>query len=357
MLRELVTAIQSSPWFHFEHDIEWTMEVDPGTFDLDKLHLLKDLGFNSFSLGVQSFEDDILQSLGRTHQRRDIHSSIAMLTEVFGEQVNYSIDLISALPGLSLAQWTETLQTAVSLYPRPRHVSIYDLQIESGTVFGKWYETNGEDSRPFTRSRSNAASILSRPMLPSVADAAFMYRYASGYLATRGYEHYEVSSYAMRAMHGDQQQSPWRSKHNQVYWSENGQWYAFGMGATSFVEGKMQARPRTLFDYYEWVKNYSSHGGNDDDDACIPSDLDLLQDIVLKRLRTSEGLNIDWVKNRFGGGEGIVEAILRGAALGMEMRITKLEGPFLRLTDPDGLILSNCIISSIFVELEELFDT
>jgi coproporphyrinogen III oxidase-like Fe-S oxidoreductase len=110
---------------------EITMEVDPGTFTMKKLQAWKDLGINRLSLGVQTFDDSLLESLGRIHRLKDIYDAVAMMRDVYGEDLNYSIDLISGLPGLSIALWTETLQIATAeLFPRPKHLSVYDLQIE-----------------------------------------------------------------------------------------------------------------------------------------------------------------------------------------------------------------------------------
>jgi len=131
-LQQILGAIldeDNSP-FAIKENCEITIEIDPGTFDIDKLRAVRAMGFNRISLGVQSFDDNILKSLGRVHTSRDVWESLRMLGEVFGSNVNYSMDLISGLPGLSLAKWVETLQTAVHLKPRPLHLSIYDLQIE-----------------------------------------------------------------------------------------------------------------------------------------------------------------------------------------------------------------------------------
>ena len=105
--------------------------MDPGTFTQETVQELYNIGFNRISLGIQSFDDNILQILGRVHRRVDIYKSIQYLYNVYGETLNYSIDLITGLPGLSIAKWTETIHTAIhSLYPQPQHLSIYDLQIE-----------------------------------------------------------------------------------------------------------------------------------------------------------------------------------------------------------------------------------
>jgi oxygen-independent coproporphyrinogen-3 oxidase len=186
-----------------------------------------------------------------------------------------------------------------------------------------------------------------------------MYKFAAGYLRAHGYEHYEVSSYALK----EDVNHSHRSQHNQVYWDANGQWYAFGLGATSFVEGRLTSRPKTFAEYLRWaddqwdVANSAGDSVPRDSETDVSSDLDVLMDVVLKRLRTSEGLALDWVRNRFEArGESYVEAILRGAQLGIELNLAIHEGGTLRLVEPDGFLYSNSIISSIFAELEDLKD-
>lgn len=167
-----------------------------------------------------------------------------------------------------------------------------------------------------------------------------MYKYASGYLRWHGYEHYEVSSYALPGH---------RSQHNQVYWAVGGQWYAFGLGATSQMDGQLIARPRTMVDYLRWVQHDPSPL------VAFPRTEDRLLDIVLKRLRTSEGLSLNWIGQEFGA--SYEEAVRRGAELGMELNMTTIdERGSLRLTDPEGFLYSNSIISTIFAELENLPD-
>jgi oxygen-independent coproporphyrinogen-3 oxidase len=132
---QAITATSGESPFVLADNAEISIEMDPGTFSKAKLQAVKDMGFNRISLGVQSFDDDMLESLGRVHRRQDVFDAVAMLKEVFGGDLNYSVDLISGLPGLSLAKWIETLQTAVHLDPRPQHLSLYDLQIESVRIY------------------------------------------------------------------------------------------------------------------------------------------------------------------------------------------------------------------------------
>jgi oxygen-independent coproporphyrinogen-3 oxidase len=113
-----------------------------------------------------------------------------------------------------------------------------------------------------------------------------------------------------------------------------------------------------LTDYVAWVKN----GGTRDahrarDEAACPNTLDWLTDVIMTRLRTSDGLDLDWIKDNAPNGDVVVEQILTGASLGLELGLAarhihkKKSLGTLRLADPDGFLFSNSIISSIFVEL------
>jgi coproporphyrinogen III oxidase-like Fe-S oxidoreductase len=231
-----------------------------------------------------------------------------------------------------------------------------------GTVFGQWYGNSGDDNVDMSSflSSKEYGSIPAKGMaqLPSASDSAFMYKYAAGYLRAKGYEHYEVSSYALRRSQrsGPASKGSFRSQHNQLYWALNGQWLAVGLGATSFINGHTVARPRELFDYVRWVDDVAltiqSNEGNHDDEVMDDLDDDFLMDTVLKRLRTSDGLSLNWVEHRFG--QSYVDAILRGCKLGFVFELVRLdrETKILGLVDPEGFLFSNSIISSIFVELE-----
>lgn len=332
--------------FILQGNAEVSMEMDPGTFSLEKLQSLQQLGIQRISMGVQSLDDTLLESMGRMHRTKDIYEAIDMLHQVYGGDVNYSIDLMSGLPGLSLAHWMETLAKATALTPPPSHLSLYDLQVEQGTVFGKWYDTAAIDEEATSKPKPATISSAAAP-LPSEDDCAFMYKYAAGYLRSKGWEHYEVSSYAKISNSPD---ISYRSRHNQLYWHPQGNWYALGLGATSFVDGRSVTRPKTLVDYVKWVDEQPAPESIDKDD-----DHDYLTTVVMKRLRTLEGLDLGWVQERFG--EVVVQSILKGASLGLDLGLAETTersggGKILRLMDPDGLVYSNYIISSIFMELE-----
>jgi oxygen-independent coproporphyrinogen-3 oxidase len=220
-LAAILSATTTAGPFALEKSAEISIEMDPGTFSRSKLQSIKEMGFNRVSLGVQSFDDTVLESIGRCHRREDIYESIYLLKQVYGDDINYSIDLISGLPGVSLAKWAETLEIATSL--SPSHLSIYDLQVERGTVFGRWYD--GQDDAKNSPSEPHGHIQASAPVtvsaLPSMEECAFCYKYASRYLRAKGYEHYEISSYA----NGNDSPSVNRSRHNQIYWEPGSQWF------------------------------------------------------------------------------------------------------------------------------------
>ena len=240
-IRAIMDSIFNSGKFDLDDNAEITMEMDPGTFDLKHAEELRQIGFNRISLGVQSFDDRILENIGRVHRLQDIKDAVNIIKMVFGEEANYSIDLISGLPDLTCAKWAETLDMALSLTPPPAHLSLYDMQIEMNTVFGEWYTEqiidDDEDESEDRSAKVGRENTLNLPSiqninknilpLPTPDDCAFMYKYASGYLSAKGFEHYEISSYARvvaKSEEFNEKANSKRSIHNQIYWDTEGDW-------------------------------------------------------------------------------------------------------------------------------------
>lgn len=221
----------SSSFGGLAHDAEVTLEMDPGTFDLVTAQKIKQCGVNRISLGVQSFDDVILSGCGRAHSSRDVVNALQLLKSVGFD--NISLDLISSLPHLTLDLWEKTLKRAISL-DICTHISVYDLQVEEKTAFGRWY-TPG--SFP----------------LPSNEESAQMYKMAVQILTAAGFEHYEVSNYAKQGR---------RSRHNQQYWKCNPVW-GFGLGAASFVGGVRYTRPSSMSEYVKFVEQLELYSDND----------------------------------------------------------------------------------------------
>jgi putative oxygen-independent coproporphyrinogen III oxidase len=302
---------------------EVSIEADPGTFTTTDLRYYRStLGINRISMGVQSFDDSLLLACGRSHSLRDVMRAIE---SVYAADVtNWSMDLISGLPGLTEDIWTSTLRTALDA--SPHHISIYDLQIEDGTPFGKKY-------------RPGVAP------LPTDDAAACMFEFASLLLGGTGYEHYEISNYALPGH---------RCRHNMTYW-EGRPYLAFGMGAASYLDGRRFSRPRRLASYLRWVyeQNCVPEGDNVQQDAKEKC-RDMVYDTVMLRLRLADGLDLAQLGNLgIGQWHKIEDVVMDALKVHQEEGMVEIMSETrIRLTDPKGFLMSNDIISDIFAALE-----
>ncbi len=324
---------------------EISMEIDPGTFDLAQLKGYRSLGVNRFSLGVQAFQDELLAACGRTHRVVDVRQAIADLERAGIE--NFSLDLISGLPGQTREQWQASLAQAIAC--GPVHLSTYDLTLEAGTVFGRRYQP-GEAP------------------LPSDTLTADLYRLAQRTLTAAGYEHYEISNYA---------RSGYQCRHNRVYW-ENRPFYGFGMGAASYLEGDRVTRPRTTTAYYAWVNalttlpptspKASAKPGSTrlpdysravDRSSDRPLEVNLLTDRLLDTLmlglRLREGLPVETLRQHYGtlAVTQILEELQAFQDRGwVDLAPSPSQPQTIRLTDPEGFLFSNVILTHLFHQLD-----
>ncbi|WP_026732871.1 radical SAM family heme chaperone HemW [Fischerella sp. PCC 9605] len=307
-LQRILTALKQK--FDISPSAEISMEIDPGTFDLAHIQGYRSAGINRVSLGVQAFHADLLQVCGRSHTVADIFAAVGLIHQVGVPE--FSIDLISGLPHQTLDRWQENLEKAVAI--APTHISIYDLTIEPGTAFGRYYKPGAAP-------------------LPTDEMTVQMYRIAQQILTGAGYEHYEISNYAKPGH---------QCRHNRVYW-ENHPYYGFGMGAASYVEGKRFTRPRKTKEYYQWVET----GCVIDCEVTSPDEI-LLETLMLG-LRLAEGVSLGVLAEQFG--EEKVEEIRKCCDLYFEKGWMEVVGERLRLTDPDGFLFSNVVLAKLFAEL------
>ena len=119
---------------------EISIEIDPGTFTLEQLRGYAAAGVNRVSLGVQAFQDELLQACGRSHSVAEIFEAVEIVRSA--GIVNFSLDLISGLPHQTLEQWETSLKSAVEI--APTHLSSYDLIVEQGTAFGRYFEPGAQ---------------------------------------------------------------------------------------------------------------------------------------------------------------------------------------------------------------------
>ncbi|WP_296949325.1 radical SAM family heme chaperone HemW [uncultured Massilia sp.] len=174
---------------------EITMEANPGTFEAEKFRSFRASGINRLSIGIQSFNDRHLQALGRIHGEAEAMRAVEIAHANFD---NFNLDLMFALPGQTLAQARQDIDTALAF--APPHLSLYHLTMEPNTVFAKY-----------------------PPQLPSDDESADIQDMILDSTAGAGYEHYEVSAYARPGR---------RARHNLNYW-QFGDYLGIGAGAHS----------------------------------------------------------------------------------------------------------------------------
>ncbi len=177
---------------------EWTIEMNPATVAADKASLLREAGINRVSMGVQSWDDDVLKSLGRTHDADKAEESFRILRRAGFE--NLSIDLIFGVPGQSLASWRSSLERSLSF--APEHLSAYGLTYEEDTEFFR--------------------KLGRGEMAPDEGLEADQFELTAELLGNAGYLQYEVSNYALPGR---------ESLHNSAYWA--GRDY-LGLGPSAF---------------------------------------------------------------------------------------------------------------------------
>jgi putative oxygen-independent coproporphyrinogen III oxidase len=324
--------------FGIAKDAEISMEMDPGTFDYEHLQGYKQLGVNRVSYGVQSFQSQLLQQMGRTHGVEDIYTAVDLLHQA--GICNFSLDLISGLPNQTLAQWQQSLEAAIAI--APTHLSVYDLIVEPGTAFSRSYRP-GETP------------------LPSDEMAAQMYRWAQQRLTGAGYEHYEISNYA---------QVGYACRHNRVYW-ERQPFYGFGMGAASYINQHRFTRPRTLKQYSQWVQAAASSPLAASIPALsdeITSPTSCLLETLMLGLRLADGLDLSVLRAQFGdrllrqvwaclhpyyekGWMAVIDP--KRDVRSIKMASDCPQQGRIRLTDPEGFLFSNSVLSTLFSQLDD----
>ena len=256
-IERIMKALRKS--YRIAQDAEITLEANPGTLGdsdedvRDTLRRYKGIGINRLSMGVQSLNDEVLRFIGRIHTAEDVRRDYRIAREVGFDNIN--LDLIFSLPTENSHELAiDSLNELIEM--RPEHISCYSLQIEEGTLFGKLYdegklrEISDEDDRS-------------------------TYHKVCSILKDAGYEHYEISNFALPG---------YRSRHNSGYWNMS-DYLAFGLGASGFVNGVRYRNTESLEEYianapcYEEVHENSVH--------------DNISEAVFTGLRRIEGIRYE----------------------------------------------------------------
>ncbi|MBM6619240.1 radical SAM family heme chaperone HemW [Bacillus suaedaesalsae] len=271
-------------------DVEYTIEANPGDLTIEKLSVLKNGGINRLSVGVQSFNDELLKKIGRTHKADDVIRGIE-LTKQLGFQ-NVSIDLIYSLPNQTLQDFKDTLEKAFSL--ELQHFSAYSLIIEPKTVF---YNLMRKGNLP----------------LPSHETEAKMYELLMDEMEVNGYHQYEISNFSKEG---------YESRHNLTYW-DNEDYFGFGAGAHSYVNGSRNANAGPLKKYMSLI-----------DENGIPlveshpvTDIEKMEEELFLGLRKADGVSLSTFEKKYGKklldvfGKQVMENTERGLLTTSEDRV------------------------------------
>ena len=249
--------------FGISDDPEISMEANPGTLTKARLEGYRSAGVNRLSIGLQSFDDSVLKTLGRIHTAEDFVKSYEDARRAGFD--NVSVDLMFGVPGQTGDVWASTLEKVVSM--DPEHVSFYSLQIEEGTPFYKQYKMGD--------------------MVPvSDADDRAMYHDAIRYLSEHGYGQYEISNAAKEGF---------ECRHNLKYWTFR-DYLGIGASASSFMEGVRRTDPS------DGYKTYINEGFPEE---LLPENhknsfFDNCADYMITGLRLVQGVSEADFKERFG---------------------------------------------------------
>ncbi|MBQ7408033.1 MAG: radical SAM family heme chaperone HemW [Clostridia bacterium] len=244
--------------FNVAQGAEITIEINPGTVDEEKVELYKKVGFNRFSIGLQSADDKRLASLNRIHDAQQfLHTC-----ELLGDQ-NISVDVMIGLKEQQKDEVKKTIDLAVK--GGAKHISVYALTPEEGTPMFTTY-LNGE--------------------LPSEDETAELYDFAYRYLDKLGYKRYEVSNFALGGYY---------SRHNLNYW-KRGEYVGLGVAASSCIENRRFTNTEKIDEYIRFIMNdcYAEIFSEK-----IEGD-EIKSEFIMLALRTSAGINLDKYKNTFG---------------------------------------------------------
>ncbi|GGH27932.1 oxygen-independent coproporphyrinogen-III oxidase-like protein YqeR [Paenibacillus segetis] len=237
---------------HWSSDIEFTMEANPGTTDLEKLAVMKDGGVNRVSFGVQAFQNELLSGIGRIHNTDDVYRSLENAQKVGLN--NLSIDLMFGLPNQTVEMLDQSITKALEL-DLP-HYSIYSLKVEENTLFHTLYNKN-------------------QLPLPAEEDELQMYLLLMERMSAAGRKQYEISNFAKPGM---------QSRHNITYW-RNADYYGLGAGAHGYVGRQRHVNIKGVNPYVE-----ASKAGLPRLQQFEVSEEEAMEDFVMVGLRVLEGI-------------------------------------------------------------------
>lgn len=257
LLDKLILGLRKN--FDISFDAEFSVEANPKTLTKEKLLVLKNGGVNRLSIGVQSFSDDELKSIGRIHDAKSAYNTVCMVKDSGFSNIN--LDIMLSLPNQTEETLMNTLKTTVEL--EPSHISCYSLILEEGTELFCEYE-NGMYSYPDDEKDRE------------------LYHMAVEFLKNNGYNRYEISNFSKEGF---------SCRHNLKYWNCD-EYIGLGVAAHSYIDGVRKYNVSSLDSFLK--------GDFHEDDILTLSERDKISEYIIMRLRLSDGILEDEFYKRFG---------------------------------------------------------
>lgn len=327
--------------FTFHENVEISLETNPGTLDEDKLNIYKEAGFNRLSLGLQSTDDLLLKELGRIHDFSSFKENYYAAKKAGFQNIN--VDLMFSLPYQTLSKWKESLHILADEF-KPQHISAYSLIIEKGTPFYDIYEMD-----EIIKNKGGQPMIL-----PSEEVERSMYYAAADILKKSGYNHYEISNYALEGF---------ECRHNIGYWT-GVSYLGLGLGASSYINGIRFKNSKDMESYlsrYIQEKIYKKDlliprqpeslcqvlEEKGKEDFQILTDEDKMSEFMFLGLRRIKGIQISEFENLFSKPiEQVYGPIIEKM---IKLSLMKEEAGYLSLTNL-GVDISNQVLSEFLLD-------
>ena len=289
---------------------EFTIEANPEDIILhpEIIDVWLECGVNRISVGIQTLDDHLLRSMGRRHTSADACKAISILKQ---KKVALSIDIIFGLPGQTLQNWENTINRIIEFCPQ--HLSIYSLMYEEGTAL---------------------TSLRDKGKIKEIPDDLSLQMYAKIMELTQqaGYHHYEISNFALPGH---------EAKHNFNYWTGK-PYLGLGPAAHSYDGDKLrQANPANTL---QWMNNWLSDNPADITEKEVLTLEMRLDEMLLTRLRTAEGLDIKELEHTFG--KNTTSKIISRARPFLKNGQMKLSNSSLSITNK-GFMIADSIILNI----------
>lgn len=290
-------------------DCEFTMECNPGNITKEKAEVLKTMGVNRISIGLQSSNDTLLMDIGRIHTFREFRENFLMLRNSGFNNIN--IDIIYGLPRETLDMLEKTLEDAALLIPE--HISCYSLIIEENTQF-------------YERRRRNTLSLPDEDTEDAMKDLV------RSKLKELGYLRYEISNYAKEG---------YECRHNRLYW-EFGEYIGCGAAAHGFTDGFRRENIRTVEGYIRAIET----AGDPSVRVYENSREDSIEEFLFMGMRLVEGISLNNFRNRFS--EDLMDIFGDEIRKHIKSGLLVIEGDRMRFTEK-GMDLSNHVLSDMIL--------